>query len=46
MNSATNRDYTLSMGVTILYTVLVYTLNTVVDLAYTFLDPRISLEDE
>ena len=46
VNSATNRDYTLSMGVTILYTVLVYTLNTVVDLAYTFLDPRISLEDE
>lgn len=46
VNSATNRDYTLSMGVTILYTVLVYTLNTIVDLAYTFLDPRISLEDE
>ena len=46
VNSATNRDYTLSMGVTILYTVLVYTLNTVVDLAYTFLDPRIDLETE
>jgi oligopeptide transport system permease protein len=46
VNSATNRDYTLSMGVTILYTVLVYTLNTLVDLAYTFLDPRINLEEE
>jgi len=45
VNSALNRDYTLSMGVTILYTVLVYGLNTVVDLAYTFLDPRIELED-
>ncbi|MCZ6597474.1 MAG: ABC transporter permease subunit [Planctomycetota bacterium] len=45
VNSALNRDYTLSMGVTILYTVLVYTLNTVVDLAYTFLDPRIELEE-
>ena len=45
VNSALNRDYTLSMGVTILYTVLVYGLNTVVDLAYTFLDPRIKLED-
>ena len=45
VNSATNRDYTLSMGVTILYTVLVYTLNTVVDLAYTFLDPRIQLDE-
>jgi oligopeptide transport system permease protein len=45
INSASNRDYTLAMGVTILYTVLVYALNTVVDLAYTLLDPRISLED-
>ena len=43
--SALNRDYTLAMGVTILYTVLVYALNTVVDLAYTFLDPRIELEE-
>ena len=46
INAATNRDYTLAMGVTILFTVLVYTLNTVVDMAYTLLDPRIKLEDE
>ncbi|HRV82100.1 MAG TPA: ABC transporter permease, partial [Planctomycetota bacterium] len=46
VNSATNRDYTLAMGVTILYTVLVYSLNTIVDLAYTLLDPRISLEEQ
>lgn len=46
INAATNRDYTLAMGVTILFTVLVYALNTVVDMAYTLLDPRISLEDE
>lgn len=46
VNSALSRDYTLAMGVTILYTVLVYTLNTIVDLAYTFLDPRIDLEGE
>lgn len=45
VNSALNRDYTLAMGVTILYTVLVYGLNLVVDLAYRFLDPRIDLED-
>lgn len=45
INSAANRDYTLAMGVTILYTVLVYGCNTVVDLAYTLLDPRITLED-
>ncbi|MCB9914323.1 MAG: ABC transporter permease subunit [Planctomycetes bacterium] len=44
VNSALNRDYTLAMGVTILYTVLVYGLNTLVDLAYTLLDPRIELE--
>ena len=35
VNSALNRDYTLAMGVTVLYTVLVYSLNTLVDLAYT-----------
>ncbi len=45
VNSALNRDYTLSMGVTILYTVLVYGLNTVVDFAYSLLDPRIDLEE-
>ena len=45
VNSALNRDYTLSMGVTILYTVLVYALNMIVDLAYTLLDPRIELEE-
>ena len=45
VNSALNRDYTLAMGVTILYTVLVYTLNTAVDFAYTLLDPRINLEE-
>lgn len=45
INSALNRDYTLAMGVTILYTILVYTLNTVVDLAYTLLDPRIELQE-
>ena len=45
VNSAINRDYTLAMGVTILYTVLVYTLNTIVDLSYTLLDPRIRPEE-
>ena len=45
VNSALNRDYTLAMGVTILYTVLVYGMNTIVDLAYTFLDPRIKIDE-
>lgn len=45
VNSALNRDYTLSMGVTILYTCAVFALNTVVDIVYTRLDPRIELEE-
>ena len=45
VNSALNRDYTLAMGVTILYTFLVYSLNALVDFAYTLLDPRIRLEE-
>jgi oligopeptide transport system permease protein len=44
VNSALNRDYTLAMGVTLFYTVLVYALNTLVDVVYTLLDPRIELE--
>ena len=44
INSALNRDYTLAMGVTILFTILVYSLNTLVDLAYTLLDPRIDID--
>lgn len=45
VEAAQNRDYTLAMGVTILLTILVYGMNTIVDLAYTFLDPRIDLEE-
>lgn len=45
VGSALNRDYTLAMGVTLVYTVLVYALNTLVDLIYPLLDPRIRLED-
>ena len=45
VNSALNRDYTLAMGVTLVYTVLVYALNTLVDVVYTLLDPRIRLEE-
>ena len=45
VQSALNRDYTLAMGVTLLYTGLVYVLNTLVDLAYTLIDPRIRTEE-
>ncbi|MCE9593507.1 MAG: ABC transporter permease subunit [Planctomycetes bacterium] len=43
--SALDRDYTLALGVTIVYSVLIYSLNALVDLAYTRLDPRIALEE-
>jgi oligopeptide transport system permease protein len=46
VNSALNRDYTLSMGVTILYTTAIFALNTLVDLLYTMLDPRVDLEQQ
>jgi oligopeptide transport system permease protein len=46
VNSALNRDYTLAMGVTILYTLLVCALNVLVDVVYTWLDPRIALEEQ
>jgi oligopeptide transport system permease protein len=45
VNSALNRDYTLAMGVTILYTTLVCGLNALVDAAYAWLDPRVALEE-
>jgi oligopeptide transport system permease protein len=40
VNSALNRDYTLAMGVTIVYCALVYGLNTLVDVLHRVLDPR------
>ena len=44
IEAATQRDYTLEMGVVLVYTFLLYTLNTLVDLSYSFLDPRVELE--
>lgn len=43
--SALSRDYTLALGVTIVYSVLIYSLNSLVDFVYTRLDPRIALEE-
>jgi oligopeptide transport system permease protein len=43
VDAALNRDHTLTMGIIILYTGLVYLLNFIVDLVYTLLDPRIRL---
>lgn len=41
VSGALNRDYTLVMGVVILYSGLIIALNLVADLAYSFLDPRV-----
>ena len=41
IQGALNRDYTLVLGITIFYAVIVIALNLAVDLVYGFLDPRI-----
>lgn len=41
IRGALNRDYTLVLGITVLYAALVILLNLAVDLLYGFLDPRI-----
>jgi oligopeptide transport system permease protein len=43
VQSATQRDYTVAMGLVMIYTVLLYVMNTLVDMAYTILDPRVKL---
>ncbi|SDD86814.1 ABC transporter permease [Sporomusa acidovorans] len=43
VTSIYNRDYTVILGVTVFYSVLVIGLNLVVDLIYPLLDPRIKL---
>lgn len=43
VDGAFNRDYTLVMGVTLLYGVLIVAANLVADLCYAWLDPRVRL---
>jgi len=43
VQAALNRDYTLVMGVVVVYAAFILTFNLLVDLAYTRLDPRIRL---
>lgn len=42
IRAATNRDYTLVLGVVILYATMIILFNLAVDIAYRLLDPRIS----
>jgi len=43
VQSVTNRDYPLILGVTLVYSVMLVLANLVVDILYTVLDPRIKL---
>ena len=43
VNSVTNRDYPMVMGITIVFSVMLVFANLVVDLLYTAVDPRIKL---
>lgn len=44
ITAVTNRDYPLIMGVTLVYAACLVAANVLVDLAYAWLDPRVSLE--
>lgn len=43
VNSITNRDYTLIMGLTLFYAVILMAARFLTDIAYAFVDPRIKL---
>lgn len=44
VSALNNRDYTLAQGCTVVFAVFVMLVNLIVDLAYTWCDPRVSLE--
>lgn len=44
VEAALQRDYTLAMGLVLLFTLLLYSANVLVDLAYAILDPRVELD--
>ena len=46
VNSITNRDYTVIMGVTVFYSALLMLCVLIVDLMYTVIDPRIRFENK
>ncbi len=45
VQSAIDNDTPMAMGIVVLYTILLFTMNTLVDAAYTWLDPRVSWQD-
>jgi oligopeptide transport system permease protein len=44
VEAALQRDYTLSLGVIMAYTALLLIMNTLVDLSYALIDPRVKME--
>src|SRR5436190_19940383 len=44
VNGTLNRDYTMVVGLVVLYALLLVGLNLIVDLAYSLLDPRVKYE--
>ena len=44
VNSVSNRDYTLMLGLSLLYAMLLIALNLLVDFTYTLIDPRVKYE--
>ena len=44
INGALNRDYTVVVGLALLYAILLIVMNLAVDFAYTLLDPRVKYE--
>jgi oligopeptide transport system permease protein len=44
VEAALQRDYTLALGCVMLYTVILFLMNMLVDLSYAILDPRVELE--
>jgi oligopeptide transport system permease protein len=44
IEAALQRDYTLAMGMVLVYTVLLFVMNTLVDMSYSIIDPRVKME--
>jgi oligopeptide transport system permease protein len=44
IEAATQRDFPLVTGIIVVYTLLLFTMNTLVDLSYAIIDPRVKLE--
>lgn len=44
IDAALQRDFPVAMGAVLVYTTLLYVMNTLVDLSYSVIDPRVKLE--